>query len=267
MPSTTPKYTWSPSLYNQNAAFAYSEESTRPVFELLSLQSGERVVDVGCGTGELTLRLQQLVGKDGLVLAIDASENMLDKAEANGVKNALCCDIQNLVVPDRFKDLPGTFDAIYTNATLHWCKQDPYGAVRAAKTLLKPGGRFVGELCGHSTGMGIRCAIAQVLRTRGINPPDPWFLPRPEEYTKVLEAEGFKVEHISLNPRVVSLPGSMIDFLRSIYKVAFLKDLSDEDADKVVQEISDICEFDQRDQHGTWSYLYAPLRFRAIAPM
>ncbi|CAE6435376.1 unnamed protein product, partial [Rhizoctonia solani] len=237
---TTTGYTWSPSLYNQNAAFAYSEESTKPVFELLSLQPGECVVDVGCGTGELTLRLQQIVGKDGLVLGIDASESMLEKARANGVKNTLCSDIQKLVVPERFNYLVGTFDAIYTNATLHWCQQDPQSAVRAAKTLLKPGGRFVGELCGHTTGMGIRSAIAQVLKSRGINPPDPWFLPQPEEYKKVLEEEGFKVEHLSLNPRVVSLPGSMIDFFRSIYKVAFLKDMSDEDAENVMEEISDI---------------------------
>ncbi|CUA67148.1 hypothetical protein RSOLAG22IIIB_07225 [Rhizoctonia solani] len=115
--------------------------------------------------------------------------------------------------------------------------------------------------------MGIRSAIAQVLKSRGINPPDPWFLPQPEEYKKVLEEEGFKVEHLSLNPRVVSLPGSMIDFFRSIYKVAFLKDMSDEDAEKVMEEISDICEFDQKDRNGTWSYLYAPLRFQAIAPI
>ncbi|KDN37274.1 hypothetical protein RSAG8_10256, partial [Rhizoctonia solani AG-8 WAC10335] len=185
----------------------------------------------------------------------------------NGVKNLLCSDIQKLVVPERFNDLVGTLDARYTNATLHWCKQDPYGAVRAARTLLKPGGRFVGELCGHMTGMGIRSAIAQVLKTRGINPPDPWFLPQPEEYKKVLEAEGFQVEHISLNPRIVSLPGSMIEFFRSIYKIAFLKDMSDEEAEKFMQEISDICEFDQKDRSGTWSYLYVPLRFRATAPM
>ncbi|CAE6429930.1 unnamed protein product [Rhizoctonia solani] len=267
MPDTTREYGWSPSLYNQNAAFAYSEESTRLVFELLSLQSGERVVDMGCGTGELTLRLQQLAGRNGLALGIDASESMLEKARANGVKNLLCSDIQKLVVPEEFNDLVGTFDAIYTNATLHWCKQDPSGAVQAAKTLLKPGGRFVGELCGHMTGMGIRSAIAQVLKTRGINPPDPWFLPQPEEYTKVLEAEGFKVEHISLNPRIVHLPGSMSDFFRAIYKIAFLKDMSEEEAEKVIQEISEICQFDQKDQNGRWSYLYVPLRFRAIAPM
>jgi ubiquinone/menaquinone biosynthesis C-methylase UbiE len=77
MPSTTPTYTWLPHLYNKNAAFAYSEENTKPVFELLSPQYGDRIVDVGCGTGELSVRLQGIVGKGGLVLGIDSSESMV----------------------------------------------------------------------------------------------------------------------------------------------------------------------------------------------
>ncbi|CAE6367356.1 unnamed protein product [Rhizoctonia solani] len=263
----TPRYTWLPSLYNQNAAFAYSEESTRPVFELLSPHSGERIVDVGCGTGELALRLQQIVGKEGLVVGIDSSESMLQKSKENGVQEVLCCDIQKLIGTESMMRLQGGFDAVYTNATLHWCNQDPYSAVRAIKSLLKPGGRFVGELCGHGTGMGLRCVIAQVLKARGMSCPDPWFLPKPKEYVKLLEAEGFMVEHVSLNPRLVSLPGSMIDFFRAIYKVAFLRDLSDEESEEIIQEISNICELDQKDQNGTWSYLYVPLRFKATVPM
>ncbi|KAJ1299283.1 hypothetical protein OPQ81_011868 [Rhizoctonia solani] len=263
----TPKYTWHPALYNQSAPFVYSSENTKPLFELLSAHPGERVVDMGCGTGELTIRLQELVGENGIVLGVDASESMLETAEANGVKNLFCCDIQKLVVPAEFKDLTGTFDAVFTNATLHWCKQDPHGPVRAAKSLLKPGGRFVGEFCGYMTGAGIRSAIAQVLKRRGVIPPSPWFLPQPAEYAKILEAEGFQVEHISLNPRVSPLPGPMVDFLRALYRTAFLKDMSDEEAEGVLQEVSDICEFDQKDGMGTWSSMYVTVRFRAIAPM
>jgi hypothetical protein len=59
----------------------------------------------------------------------------------------------------------------------------------------------------------------------------------------------------------------MIDFFRAIYKVAFLRGLSDEEAEDIMQEISDICAVDQRDQNGTWSYMYVPLRFRVISPM
>ncbi|CAE6473579.1 unnamed protein product [Rhizoctonia solani] len=182
--SAAPKYVWSPTHYNNGADFVYSDATTQPLFELLSLQSGERVVDMGCGTGELTRRLQELTGEEGLVLGVDASESMLEKAKINGIKNLFCCDLQRLVIPDGFKEWTGTFDAVFTNSTLHWCKQDPHGPVKAARSLLKPGGRFVGEFCGHMSGLGIRGAFSQVLKRRGIEPADPWYFPLPADYAK-----------------------------------------------------------------------------------
>lgn len=75
--SDAPKDTWSATQYNKAASFIYSDVYTRPVLDLLNLKPGERILDLGCGTGELTLRLQELVGKDGLVVGIDASEDMV----------------------------------------------------------------------------------------------------------------------------------------------------------------------------------------------
>ncbi|KAH7334175.1 S-adenosyl-L-methionine-dependent methyltransferase [Rhizoctonia solani] len=263
--NTTPKDAWHPALYNKSAPFVYSDENTKALFELLSAKPGERIVDMGCGTGELTLRLQDLVGDKGLILGVDASQGMLDIAESNGVKYLFCCDIQNLVVPDKFKSLPGTFDAVFTNATLQWCKQDPRGPLRAAKSLLKSGGRFVGEFPGYMTGLGTRSAFSEALKRRGMTPLDPWFLPQPTEYARILESEGFKVEHISLNPRVSRLPGPMIDFLRAIYRVAFLKDMSDEEAEEILQEVSNSCELEHKDGMGNWSIMHVTVRFHATS--
>ncbi|KAF8695730.1 Methyltransferase domain, partial [Rhizoctonia solani] len=262
----TPPLTWSPTLYNNYVDFVYSDVSTGPLFELVSLQPGERVADMGCGTGELTLRLQQLVGEQGLVLGVDYSEEMLEVAKANGVKNLACCDLQDFVLPDRLKLLSGTFDAVFTNSALHWCSRDPRGPVRAAKSLLKPGGRFVGEFCGYMTGLGIRSAFSHVLKQRGIQLPNPWFLPQPAQYAKILESEGFVVEHVSLNPRVLPLSGSLIGFLRAVYRIGLLKDMSDEEADQIMHEVSDICQVDQKDSDGVWYNMHVTLRFRAIAP-
>jgi hypothetical protein len=58
----------------------------------------------------------------------------------------------------------------------------------------------------------------------------------------------------------------MIDFLRAIYRIAFLKDMSDEEAEKALQEVADICELEHRDAMGNWSIMYTTVRFRAIAP-
>ncbi|CAE6347334.1 unnamed protein product [Rhizoctonia solani] len=219
-PNNTAKHDWKPASYNE--------------------APNERIVDLGCGTGELTLRLEELVGQEGLVIGVDASESMLGKAKENGVANLFCSDIQNLMVPNKFKDFTGTFDAVFTNLALHWCKQNPHGAVRAAKTLLRPGGRFVGEFGGHMNGVGLRHAIAQVLERRGKVPSDPWFLPQPEEYTKILESEGFKVEHISINPQIIILERSLADFVYGLFRASYLKDVEDEEAREIAQEVSGI---------------------------
>ncbi|KAJ1303503.1 hypothetical protein OPQ81_011689 [Rhizoctonia solani] len=242
--NTPPKYTWRPAHYNKSAPFVYSDENTKHLFELLSARLGQRIVDMGCGTVKPCSRQPR-------------------KTES---RTWSAVTYRTLSCPTISMNLTGTFDAVFTNSTLQWCKQDPHGPVRAAKALLKPGGRFVGEFPGYMTGIGTRCAFSQVLKRRGITPPDPWFLPQPTEYEKILESEGFRVEHISLNSRVCRLPGPMTDFLRAIYRIAFLKDMEDQEAEEVLQEVSDMCELEHKDGMGNWSIMHTTVRFRAIAP-
>lgn len=266
--TTTPKDIWSASQYNKAAPFVYSGANTQPVLDLLAPQSGERILDMGCGTGELTFRLQEIAGEGGVVVGVDASRSMLEKAKANGVQELFCCDIQELLMHEELKRLSGTFDAVFTNATLHWCKRDPSAIIRAAKSMLKPGGRFVGEFGGFLNCIGVRIAIYQVLRSRGINPAnaDPMYYPKPECYTKMLESEGFKVEYVSHDPRITPLPGSFIEFLRTFVRGPTLGMMSDEEAELAMQEISDLCEPDMKDESGAWSIIYVRLRFMATVP-
>lgn len=265
--TVAPKDIWSPAQYNKAASFVYSDSNTQAVFDLLAPQQGERILDMGCGTGELTFRLQEIAGEDGVVVGVDASRNMLEKAKENGVRNLFCCDLQELVIPEELKHLSGTFDAVFSNATLHWCKRDPLAVVKAAKTNLRPGGRFVGEFAGHLSAVGLRTALYQVLRNRGIDPEkvDPWYHPRPERYAKVLESGGFKVEHVSLIPRITPLPGPYTDFLRTFFRSTALGMMDDEEAEIAMQEISDLCEPDLKDDTGRWTVMYMSLRFLATA--
>ncbi|CAE6367374.1 unnamed protein product [Rhizoctonia solani] len=267
--STVHRDSWSAFQYNKNASFVYSDAYTQPVLELLSPKPGERILDMGCGTGELTHSLQEFVGHDGLVVGVDSSQDMLETAKTNGVANIFCCDIQSLVMPDQFKNLTGTFDAVFTNATLHWCKRDPSGVVKAAKHALKPGGRFVGEFGGYLNCVGVRSALHQVLSSRGIEPSkvDPWYFPQPEHYASVLESEGFEVEQISLNPRITPLPGPLIDWLRTFARNSLLAEMSDENAEQIMQEVSNMCEPDMKDKKGRWAIMYVRLRFRAFIPL
>jgi ubiquinone/menaquinone biosynthesis C-methylase UbiE len=130
--------------------------------ELLSAQSGERILDIGCGSGELTLLLQDVVGqKDGLVVGVDFSESMIEKAKANGVKYAFVADAQLLELPEDDPEVLERFDAVFSNATLHWCKRDPLGVLASVRKVLKPGGRFVAEMGGfmNCIGMLARCPV------------------------------------------------------------------------------------------------------------
>ncbi|CAE6535568.1 unnamed protein product [Rhizoctonia solani] len=263
-----PKDSWSASLYNQHLSFVYADVQTRPVLELLAPRKGDHILDLGCGSGEITVQVQDFIGERGIVVGVDLSQSMLDKARENGLRELFLCDIQNLVMPSDYKHLTGSFDAVFSNATLHWCKKDPRAAVRAAKQALKPGGRFVGEFCGDSCAIEIRSMIYQVLTARGLNPSalDPWYLPGPEEYKRVLEAEGFKVEHIFLNSRVFEFPGSLLGFIHTLYRDNFFGGMSDEEADRAMNEVCTLCEPIMKLKTGAWSGIYVTLRFSAIAP-
>lgn len=117
----------------------------------------------------------------------------VNKARANGLQKAFVSDIQHLAFPtDWDESLKGSFDAVFSNATLHWCKQEPAGVLERVKKVLKPGGRFAAELGGFMNVVGVRSALHQVLRQRGYNPVelDPWYFPTADEYKKVSDNPG-----------------------------------------------------------------------------
>ncbi|KAG6815978.1 hypothetical protein H0H87_009681 [Tephrocybe sp. NHM501043] len=180
---------WSASSYNKTAAFVYSAAFTTPVLELLAAQPGERIIDFGCGSGEITLELQKHVASasGGIVVGVDFSESMIAKAKKNGVEHAFVGDAQALELPENMSGIEQKFDAVFSNAALHWCKRNPAGVLESAKRVLKPGGRIAAEMGGFLNCVGVRSAMHNVLRRRGYDPVprDPWFFPSVEDYKKV----------------------------------------------------------------------------------
>lgn len=85
-------------------------------------------------------------------------------------------------------------------------------------------------------------------------------------FGQVLESEGFEVKHTSLHPRITPLPGHLADWLRTFARTSLLASMGDEEAEEVMQEVSDICEPDMRDENGGWSAMYVRLRFVAVSP-
>lgn len=119
----------------------------------------ERILDLGCGSGELTLAaLLPAVQPNGSIVGFDASPDLLAKARSNAASSPLSDNTSAPVtwIEGDGHDLEkseekGGFDAVFSNAALHWMKRDPAQVVRGVYGLLKPGGRFVGEVCGDNS--------------------------------------------------------------------------------------------------------------------
>src|SRR5256714_11701896 len=160
--------TWDPTSYARNARFV--SDLGMPVVELLAPQPGERILDLGCGDGALT---QKLVDLGCVVVGVDGSADQVAAARALGL-DARVMDGERLT-------FDGTgFDAVFSNAALHWMKRadDVIGGVRRA---LRPGGRFVAECGGHPCVAPIVFALEPALARRGVAaaPANPCDLPTP----------------------------------------------------------------------------------------
>ena len=161
---------WNAQGYQTNAGFV--PVLGRPVLELLAPRPGEHILDLGCGDGVLTV---ELVAAGATVVGIDSSPEMVAAAREKGL-DAHVADAAHL-------SLDGAFDAVFSNAVLHWVK-DADGAIASAWRALRPGGRFVGEFGGHGNVAAIVTALFAVLARRGVDaaPFHPWFYPTPQAY-------------------------------------------------------------------------------------
>jgi trans-aconitate methyltransferase len=146
---------WDPARYARNARFV--SDLGMPVIELLAAQPGERILDLGCGDGALTAKL---VAMGCEVVGVDASEAQIGGARAMGL-DARVMNGEQLTFSNEF-------DAVFSNAALHWMRRpdDVIGGVRRA---LRLRGRFVGEMGGHRCVEKIRTALVGALDRRGID--------------------------------------------------------------------------------------------------
>ncbi|KAH7885132.1 S-adenosyl-L-methionine-dependent methyltransferase [Phlebopus sp. FC_14] len=251
--------------YVNTASFVFSDEYVAPILGWLNPGPRDRIIDIGCGSGELTVKIQGAVGPDGFVVGVDYNPDMLSKAAKNGVKNLFTSDIQDLQIPaSLFKEK--SLDAAFSNATLHWCKSDPAGVLKGIKGALKDGGRFVGEFGGYTNCTGVRAALHHAIKRRGFNPEDmdPWYFPSVEEYRNLLRQAGFRVDTIALVPRLTPLKQSGLrGWLELFARGTFLKTFDVAEADAIMDEVVQMCEIDLKDGAGNWSMMYVRLRFSA----
>lgn len=173
---------WNVEHYQQYASFV--PQLGQSLLELLNPQKGELVLDLGCGDGVLT---EKLVAAGCEVIGVDSSREMVEAATKRGI-NASVMDVRDLLFSNEF-------DAVFSNAVLHWVKE-PEKAVAGIAKALKKGGRFVVEFGGKGNVKTIEEALIHAVEHlypdgRSLS---PWYYPAPEEYQAILERYGFKVD-------------------------------------------------------------------------
>lgn len=245
-----PPQIWNPEQYQKHARFVPAL-GVRLV-ALLAPEPGERVLDLGCGDGALTL---ELLARGCEVVGVDSSPEQVAAARARGI-DARILDAEKL-------SFQAEFDAVFSNAALHWMK-DEGNVIAGVFRALKPRGRFVAELGGAGNVAFIRRALVEVLERRGIDGEArvPWYFPSAAEYAAALEEQGFVVDVIESFARPTPLPGDVLGWLETMAQV-FAEALPAEARGGYFAEVREALVPNLQREDGSWWADYVRLRFAA----
>jgi len=243
---------WDPERYRRNASFV--PEYGRELLDWLMPRRGERVLDLGCGDGALTAILAATCD----VVGVDQSIEQVEAARRRGL-DATVLDGAQL-------SFAAEFDAVFSNAALHWMR-DPDAVIDGVWRALKPGGRFVAEMGGVGNVAAVIGALESVLAKRGIDGRGamPWYFPSPAEYATKVEHRGFTVERLALLPRPTPLPGPLSDWLDT-FAESYLALVPADDRPSLKGEVEGLLNDRLFDPQRGWIVDYVRLRFVAVKP-
>ena len=217
---------WDVERYEAGYSFVWSYGSK--VVDLLDPKPGERILDLGCGTGRLTA---EIASRDAKVIGLDSSPEMIAQSRINYP------DLEFMLADGAHFSLPDPLDAVFSNATLHWIP-DRRGVVACVCRALRPGGRFVAEFGARGNVRAILRAVAEVLG----HDTNPWYFPSLGEYATLLESEGFRVNQAVQFDRLTQLETGhgMEDWLE-MFGDALFKGLDRSSRREAAAEVVDAC--------------------------
>jgi trans-aconitate methyltransferase len=248
--SANPTQTWDPERYARNARFV--ADLGAPVVELLDPQPGERILDLGCGDGAL---MQKLVAMGCDVVGVDSSASQIEAARR------LRLDAH--VMSGERLTFQNEFDAVFSNAALHWMR-DADAVIASVWRALKSGGRFVAEMGGWGCVRRIRTALIDAMNRRGLDgeAADLWYFPDVPEYSARLRKGGFSISYIALIPRPTALPGDITGWLET-FAESFVSKVPAQGRQAYLEEVRETLRPQLVDERGVWIADYVRLRFRA----
>lgn len=247
---------WNADLYDDKHSFVFQYGES--VMALLDAKPGERVLDVGCGTAHLTnqLREQGIIAK-----GVDASPEMIAKAKE------LFPELDVAVANATDLGFNQEFDAVFSNATLHWVK-DADAAIKSIWQALKPGGRFVAEMGGKGNIQHLIEETSTVLSAHGYAfsaDSIPWYFPSTAEYATKLEAQGFRVTFMAHFDRKTLLQDGRqgVPKWLKMFGASFFKGIPEQQLETILDEIAGRLEPYYANADG-WYADYVRLRFIAV---
>lgn len=246
---------WNTGLYDQkhDFVFKYGED----VIELLNPKAGEHILDLGCGTGNLA----NIISNAGAhVVGLDSSEDMVNKAREKYPKMEFQVGSANNFTFEK------AFDAVFSNAVLHWVLEKEK-AISCIYNSLKEGGRFVAEFGGKGNVENIVSALRDALNKYGYTDradKQVWYFPSLSEYTTLLESQGFRVTWAAHFDRDTLLKDT--DGIKNwiyMFGKSFLEGLEQSVIDQILEEV-EVQVRPTNFKNNQWYADYVRLRVMAI---
>jgi trans-aconitate methyltransferase len=246
---------WDPVHYDTRHSYIWHYGAG--LIDVLAPQQGERILDLGCGTGHLTARIAAAGAE---VVGIDSAPTMIAQAQTNYP------DLRFELADGASFQFDEPFDAVFSNAALHWMRP-PERVVACIQAALRPGGRFVAEFGGKGNIRAILTAMFRALDAAGYSErkaANPWYFPSIAEYGALLENHGLGLTFAALFDRPTPMEsGTGIGDWLDMFAGDFLSGIPPDEQASIIRDIEE--ELRPRlFRDGLWSVDYRRLRLTAI---